>query len=97
MSFSLAPKNPNWDLKRDIAKQLEFLEHQTQKAIIELIREYTFCTVETRHRPMLGEKLQAEKAAEGAADEQGDLVGAVNAQADFEAEHEMRENDNDED
>ena len=36
---SLAPKNPNWDLKRDLAKQLAVLEHQTQKAIIEIVRE----------------------------------------------------------
>ena len=37
--LSLAPKNPNWDLKRDIGKQLDVLELQTQQAIIELIRE----------------------------------------------------------
>ncbi|XP_023024565.2 coiled-coil domain-containing protein 12 [Leptinotarsa decemlineata] len=36
---SLAPRKPNWDLKRDVAKKLEKLEHKTQKAIAELIRE----------------------------------------------------------
>lgn len=37
--LSLAPKNANWDLKRDLSKQLAVLEHQTQKAIIEMVRE----------------------------------------------------------
>lgn len=36
---SLAPRKPDWDLKRDIAKKMEKLERQTQKAIAELIRE----------------------------------------------------------
>ncbi|XP_060529198.1 coiled-coil domain-containing protein 12 [Cylas formicarius] len=36
---SLAPRKPDWDLKRDIAKKLEKLERQTQRAIAELIRE----------------------------------------------------------
>lgn len=36
---SLAPRKPDWDLKRDIAKKLEKLERQTQKAIAELIRD----------------------------------------------------------
>ncbi|XP_015922114.1 coiled-coil domain-containing protein 12 [Parasteatoda tepidariorum] len=36
---SLAPRKPDWDLKRDVAKKLEKLEKRTQKAIAELIRE----------------------------------------------------------
>ncbi|XP_046415714.1 coiled-coil domain-containing protein 12 [Neodiprion pinetum] len=36
---SLAPRKPDWDLKRDVAKKLEKLERRTQKAIAELIRE----------------------------------------------------------
>ncbi|XP_050304377.1 coiled-coil domain-containing protein 12 [Anthonomus grandis grandis] len=36
---SLAPRKPDWDLKRDTTKKLEKLERQTQKAIAELIRE----------------------------------------------------------
>lgn len=36
---SLAPRKPDWDLKRDVAKKLEKLERQTQKAIAELIRD----------------------------------------------------------
>lgn len=36
---SLAPRKPDWDLKRDVAKKLEKLERRTQKAIAELILE----------------------------------------------------------
>lgn len=36
---SLAPRKPDWDLKRDVAKKLERLERRTQKAIAELIWE----------------------------------------------------------
>uniref|UniRef100_A0A1L8DI06 Putative cwf18 pre-mrna splicing factor n=1 Tax=Nyssomyia neivai TaxID=330878 RepID=A0A1L8DI06_9DIPT len=36
---NLAPRKPDWDLKRDVTKKLEFLERKTQKAIAELIRE----------------------------------------------------------
>ncbi|XP_062526062.1 coiled-coil domain containing 12-like protein [Bombyx mori] len=34
---SLAPRKPDWDLKRDVAKKLEKLERKTQRAIAELI------------------------------------------------------------
>jgi len=33
------PKKQNWDLKRDVAKKLEKLERQTNRAIAELARE----------------------------------------------------------
>lgn len=36
---SLAPRKPDWDLKRDVAPKLDKLERRTQKAIAELIRE----------------------------------------------------------
>ncbi|XP_005094457.1 coiled-coil domain-containing protein 12 [Aplysia californica] len=35
----LAPRKPDWDLKRDVSKKLEKLERRTQRAIAELIRE----------------------------------------------------------
>uniref|UniRef100_A0A7M4E456 Coiled-coil domain containing 12 n=1 Tax=Crocodylus porosus TaxID=8502 RepID=A0A7M4E456_CROPO len=34
---NLAPRKPDWDLKRDVAKKLEKLEKRTQRAIAELI------------------------------------------------------------
>lgn len=36
---NLAPRKPDWDLKRDIAPKLAKLDRKTQKAIAELIRE----------------------------------------------------------
>lgn len=36
---NLAPKKPNWDLKRDLEKRLEKLEKKTQICINEIIRE----------------------------------------------------------
>lgn len=36
---NLAPRKPDWDLKRDVAKKLEKLEKRTQRAIVEIIRE----------------------------------------------------------
>ncbi|KAK3824003.1 MAG: mRNA splicing factor [Linnemannia elongata] len=37
--FTLAPKKPNWDLKRDIEPKLLKLEKRTRAAVIELIRK----------------------------------------------------------
>lgn len=36
---SLAPRKPDWDLKRDVSKKLEKLEKRTKRAVAELIRE----------------------------------------------------------
>ncbi|KAI9554184.1 hypothetical protein GHT06_019456 [Daphnia sinensis] len=36
---NLAPRKPDWDLKRDVAKKLAKLEKRTQRAIAVLIRE----------------------------------------------------------
>ncbi|KAL5010999.1 hypothetical protein ScPMuIL_013304 [Solemya velum] len=36
---NLAPRKPDWDLKRDVSKKLAKLERRTQRAIVELIRE----------------------------------------------------------
>ncbi|GAB1609850.1 coiled-coil domain-containing protein 12-like [Argonauta hians] len=37
--FNLAPRKPDWDLKRDISKKLSKLERRTQRAIALLIRD----------------------------------------------------------
>eukprot|EP00088_Acartia_fossae_P007848 TRINITY_DN13680_c0_g1_i1.p1 TRINITY_DN13680_c0_g1~~TRINITY_DN13680_c0_g1_i1.p1 ORF type:complete len:155 (+),score=23.42 TRINITY_DN13680_c0_g1_i1:57-521(+) len=37
--MNLAPRKPDWDLKRDIAKKLEKLEKRTSRAIGEIIRD----------------------------------------------------------
>lgn len=36
---NLAPRKPDWDLKRDVAKKLEILDRRTQRAIAEIIRD----------------------------------------------------------
>ena len=37
--LSLAPRKPDWDLKRDVEKKLKRLEKRTARAIGELTRE----------------------------------------------------------
>jgi len=37
--LNLAPRKPDWDLKRDVAKKLAKLEKRTQRSIAVLIRE----------------------------------------------------------
>lgn len=35
--LNIAPKKPNWDLRRDVQKKLDKLEKRTQKAIFQLM------------------------------------------------------------
>ena len=44
--LNIAPKRPNWDLKRDLTKRLSKLERRKQEAILTLIRELRFVTLE---------------------------------------------------
>ncbi|KAL5702970.1 hypothetical protein ACHQM5_028121 [Ranunculus cassubicifolius] len=37
--LNIAPKKPNWDLRRDVQKKLDKLERRTQKAIYQLMEE----------------------------------------------------------
>lgn len=37
--LNIAPKKPNWDLKRDVQKKLDKLERRTQKALYKLMEE----------------------------------------------------------
>ncbi|ETW86139.1 hypothetical protein HETIRDRAFT_380408, partial [Heterobasidion irregulare TC 32-1] len=37
--FNIAPKRPNWDLKREMDKKLSKLDRQTQQAVHTLIRQ----------------------------------------------------------
>jgi len=36
---NIAPKKPNWDLRRDVQKKFDKLEKRTQKAIFQLMEE----------------------------------------------------------
>ena len=38
-ALSVVPKDPNWDLKRDIEPKLAILRKRTQKAIVATLRE----------------------------------------------------------
>jgi len=38
-TLDLAPKRPNWDLKRDVSEKTDKLSKKTDRAIIELIRK----------------------------------------------------------
>ncbi|XP_061369455.1 uncharacterized protein LOC133312301 isoform X2 [Gastrolobium bilobum] len=37
--LNIAPKKPNWDLRRDVQKKLDKIEKRTQKALYELMEE----------------------------------------------------------
>jgi len=37
--LNIAPRKPNWDLKRDVAKKMEKLNKRTQLSIVDLIKE----------------------------------------------------------
>lgn len=43
--FNIAPKRPNWDLKRELEKKLAKLESRTQESIHILIRKFAKCLV----------------------------------------------------
>eukprot|EP01099_Mayorella_cantabrigiensis_P004124 TRINITY_DN3104_c0_g1_i1.p1 TRINITY_DN3104_c0_g1~~TRINITY_DN3104_c0_g1_i1.p1 ORF type:complete len:170 (-),score=47.14 TRINITY_DN3104_c0_g1_i1:20-493(-) len=46
--LSLAPKKPNWDLKRDLEGKFKKLEARTQRAILELLEE----NIRSREAPL---------------------------------------------
>lgn len=64
--FSLQPKRPNWDLKRDVEKKLERLKPKTDAAIARLVRER-----------LLQEKKNGGNAAGASAATEGDLAKMV--------------------
>ncbi|KAL9102331.1 MAG: hypothetical protein Q9163_002511 [Psora crenata] len=63
--FTLQPKKPNWDLKRDLAKKMEILGQRTDNAIAKLVRER-----------IEGEKKKEEETTgNGMAESNGENVG----------------------
>ncbi|KAJ1957144.1 hypothetical protein IWQ62_005154 [Dispira parvispora] len=76
---SLAPRKPNWDLKRDLQKKLDRLEDATQSALAELIRS----------------RVQAEQTnnQRGEAADQVDLADAVSAQERIHQSQRRRDSD----
>ncbi|KAG7092720.1 hypothetical protein E1B28_009050 [Marasmius oreades] len=57
--FNIAPKRPNWDLKRETDKKLAKLERKTQEAIHTLIR---LCSVGLLHQSLTDVFLPRSKA-----------------------------------
>jgi hypothetical protein len=37
----MAPKKPNWDLKRDIETNVEYLDRQTQVALVNMLSKFS--------------------------------------------------------
>lgn len=37
--INVAPKKPNWDLRRDVGRKLEKLERRTQRAMIIIMQQ----------------------------------------------------------
>lgn len=63
--LNLAPRKPDWDLKRDVSKKLDKLERRTQRAIIEIISTkkclltIPFCIfLHTKHYDFSGERIK---------------------------------------
>lgn len=59
---NLAPRKPDWDLKRDVAKKLEKLDRRTQKAIAELIRERLKKNLDLSQVVNVGAAIEARKS-----------------------------------
>jgi coiled-coil domain-containing protein 12 len=78
--LNIAPKRPNWDLKREMEKKVARLERQTQQAIHTLIRMFddVRCPLRLLTRSILGQRLAAQKG------QSDDLVGAMQAAANAE-------------
>ncbi|CCM04402.1 uncharacterized protein FIBRA_06579 [Fibroporia radiculosa] len=61
--FNIAPKRPNWDLKREMEKKLAKLERRTQEAIHTLIRQ-RLASQKGQSDDILGAMNAAEKAGQ---------------------------------
>ena len=92
--FTLQPKKPNWDLKRDVARKMEVLNARTENAIARLVRE----RVEGQKRK------EVETSGGGAGRGEGgesvgmggsELVEGVHLREKEEAEEERREREED--
>ncbi|KIJ69082.1 hypothetical protein HYDPIDRAFT_123148 [Hydnomerulius pinastri MD-312] len=61
--FNIAPKRPNWDLKREMEKKLAKLERKTQESIHTLIRQ-RLATQKGQNDDILGAMNAQERARE---------------------------------
>lgn len=93
--FTLQPKKPNWDLKRDLARKLEVLDQRTDNAIRRLVRERIEGQKRKERENMNGggDNGEGESVGIGGVD----LVEGVKVREQEEKEDEMRERAKDED
>lgn len=92
--FTLQPKKPNWDLKRDVARKMEVLNARTENAIARLVRERVEGQkrkeVETSNGDV-GKGQDGESVGMGGSE----LVEGVHLREKEEAEEERREREED--
>lgn len=92
--FTLQPKKPNWDLKRDVARKMEVLNARTENAIARWVRERVEGQkrkeVETRNGGV-GKGQDGESVGMGGSE----LVEGVHLREKEEAEEERREREED--
>lgn len=69
--FNIAPKRPNWDLKREMERKLAKLERKTQEAIHTLIRQ-RLSSQKGQSEDIMG-AMNAQERAQKEADDEGDL------------------------
>ncbi|KAI6150674.1 mRNA splicing factor [Pisolithus tinctorius] len=68
--FNIAPKRPNWDLKREMDKKLAKLERKTQEAIHTLIRQ-RLAAQKGQSEDIMG-AMNAQERAQEEDDDEGD-------------------------
>ncbi|KDR73579.1 hypothetical protein GALMADRAFT_620576 [Galerina marginata CBS 339.88] len=71
--FNIAPKRPNWDLKREMDKKLSKLERRTQEAIHTLIRQRLAAQKGESDDLVGAMKAQEQSASEALSDDEDDL------------------------
>ncbi|KAI6045534.1 mRNA splicing factor [Pisolithus marmoratus] len=69
--FNIAPKRPNWDLKREMEKKLAKLERKTQEAIHTLIRQ-RLASQKGQSEDIIGAMNAQERAQEEDDDDEGE-------------------------
>lgn len=90
--FTLQPKKPNWDLKRDVARKMEVLNARTENAIARLVRERV-----DGQRMKEVDTVNVDKGQDGESVGMGgsELVEGVHLREKEEAEEERREREED--
>lgn len=77
--FSLQPKKPNWDLKRDLAAKMKILDVRTENAIARLVRDRIEAQKARALEAKNGAKGQTNGSGGGVDGEAGEEVGMEGA------------------